>query len=69
MDLSLGSRADQDVHIFRASRASDLDECGYSRVIGMLSCVLKRVDMGEGTRYIHIRYGKNKEFNRGHSAV
>lgn len=69
MDLSLCSRADQDVHIFRASRASDLDECGCSRVIGMLSCVLKRVDIGEGTRYIHIRYGKTKEFNRGYSAV
>lgn len=52
MHLSLCSRANQDVHIFRASRASDLDECGYSRVIGMLSCVFKRVDMGEGTRYM-----------------
>lgn len=57
MDLSLCSRANQDVHIFRASRASDIDKCGY---IGMLSCVLKRVDMGEGTRYFHISYGKNK---------
>lgn len=69
MDLSLCSRANQDVHIFRAFRASDLDECGYSRVIGMVSCVFKRVDMGEGTRCIHISYGKNKGFNRGHRAV